>query len=170
MPKLHLEGRRILVVEDNFLIALDLVQTLASARADVIGPLPTANASISEVKRRSVDGALIDLGLRDERADKLLEYLSSRAIPFVISSAYDADTMPRYRAVFVEKPAPSGEVIRRLADTMMEAGRGLNGQLAGSQARLLRPALRREHSMTGPKNDLKQLQGPSLLGARQSAY
>ena len=84
MPKLHLEGRRILVVEDNFLIALDLVQTLASARADVVGPLPTAIAAISQVKRRSVDGAVIDLGLRDERADKLLEYLSSRAIPFVI--------------------------------------------------------------------------------------
>ncbi len=101
MPKLYLEGRRILVVEDNFLIALDLVQSLIGARAGVVGPVATASAAISLVQRCSVDGAVIDLGLRGERADELLGYLSSQAIPFVISSAYDAHTIPRYRAVFV---------------------------------------------------------------------
>ena len=108
-----------LVVEDEFLIAMDLEVLLERHGWRVLGPA----ASVAEALRLLDDGsapdvALLDVNLRGELVAPVAEALGKRGVPFVLASAYDRlDRMAEALAgaANVGKPIDEGRLLAALA-------------------------------------------------------
>ncbi len=84
----ELSGRRILVVEDEMLVAIDYCQHLAEAGAEIVGPFTSVSQAMKTVDTADVDFAVLDYALADETSDPLQVALERRHIPFVVITAY----------------------------------------------------------------------------------
>jgi two-component SAPR family response regulator len=114
MPQANIfGGRRILVVEDDYLIVADLVQELEASGAHVIGPIPTLEMALEKLEQMpDIAGAILDINLHGEMVFPLAEDLQRRNIPFVFASAYERKVIPaEWRDVpLVQKPADLDEI------------------------------------------------------------
>lgn len=94
-PPIDLSGRRVLVVEDEYLLADEVCRELTVAGAQVIGPAATV-ASALELLRTSArpDAAIIDVNLGGEPVFPVADVLRARNVPFVFSTGYDDWALP----------------------------------------------------------------------------
>lgn len=83
-----LAGRRVLVVEDEIMIAVDYCEGLMAAGAEIVGPYPAAAQALKSVDTAKIDVAVLDYALADETSDPLQTALERRGIPFVVISGY----------------------------------------------------------------------------------
>ena len=96
MAEQPLRGVRILVAEDEYLLAEDLVHWLAGAGATVLGPVSTVGDAIRLLgAERQIDGAVLDINLCGERAFEVADVLESLAIPFIFATGYEHASLPR---------------------------------------------------------------------------
>ena len=93
---------RILVVEDMFLVALDLADRLTDSGYDVIGPASTVKQALDRIDGAELDGALLDVNLDGERSFPVAEFLAARGIPFVFLTGYDSPAV--FPAEFQQSP------------------------------------------------------------------
>jgi len=115
----------ILVVEDEFLVAMQIEAVLRGAGWSVIGPAGTLAKAVSIAQTATCDGAVLDVNLRGERVDEVATILSGRGIPFVFASGYGRENLPaafRDSAAFLAKPFSD--------QTLVQAVRALLGQKA----------------------------------------
>jgi CheY-like chemotaxis protein len=101
----RLDGKRVLVVEDEMLIAMMVEDMLARLGASVVGPASTLSEALEMANSASFDVALLDVNLRNERVDPVVELLEQRRIPVVLATGYgpvNAD-LPT-GATVIEKP------------------------------------------------------------------
>jgi DNA-binding NtrC family response regulator len=106
---------RILVAEDESLIALQLEDVLRELGFEVVGPVATVRDVVSSVERGNLEGALLDVNLRGEAVLCVLPRLKERNLPFIITSGYDAASLfpPEFRDVpRVVKPFDEDELKR----------------------------------------------------------
>jgi DNA-binding NtrC family response regulator len=111
-----LEGARVLVVEDEYFIADDLVRALDAAGGKAVGPAGSIAQARALLKEQAVDAAILDLNLHGEMAFPLVQELSSRGLPCVIMSGYSPESLPdSVRHVpSLEKPVDYESVVRSL--------------------------------------------------------
>ncbi len=114
-----LAGRRILVVEDDFLIAETLAEVLAAAGALVAGPVGTAgeaHAALAE-PGSALDAAVLDIDLHGQKSYAVADAMIRRGIPFVLTTGYDANAVDAaYRHhPRCEKPVTSRAILAALA-------------------------------------------------------
>ena len=112
-----LRGRRILVVEDEYMMADDLQYDLEQAGAQVIGPVPSvADALRLLATQEAIDGAILDVNLRGEKAYPVADVLRERGIPFVLATGYEQWALPEaYKDVpRCEKPVDLRHLARML--------------------------------------------------------
>ncbi|WP_375450719.1 response regulator [uncultured Devosia sp.] len=83
-----IEGRRVLVVEDEMIIVLLIEQTLLDLRAQVIGPAAWLNAALQLAKDEPIDAAILDINIRGGDSYGVADILAERGIPFVLCSGY----------------------------------------------------------------------------------
>ena len=83
MSPTHLSGRRILLVEDEFLIGLEIADALEGAGADVSGPHMTLAAAEQAAREEEADVAILDIDLRGEEVFPAAQQLRERGIPFL---------------------------------------------------------------------------------------
>ncbi|AEH90886.1 MULTISPECIES: response regulator [Mesorhizobium] len=88
-----LSGLRVLVVEDAFLLALDLSDELKTAGCDVVGPAPSVQQALEQIDGVKLDGAVLDVNLHGERSFPIAEHLATRGVPFVFLTGYDSATV-----------------------------------------------------------------------------
>ncbi len=82
-------GCRVLVVEDELLIALDLSQILKELGCGVVGPAGSVDKAFALLETRRPDLALLDEDLRGQPVTPVAETLRRQRIPFAILSGYD---------------------------------------------------------------------------------
>ena len=82
-----LDGRRILVVEDDAMIALDLQEALRDSGATVVGPAGTPAEALAAIEDGKVDCALLDIKLGDEDVSAIAEVLERLAVPIIFVTA-----------------------------------------------------------------------------------
>ena len=107
MPERTLRDCRILVAEDEYMLAAELRYELAEAGAIVIGPAPTVVAATALVEAEThLDGAILDLNLGGEMVYPLAELLIERDVSLIFTTGYDATAIPdRFRSIVrCEKP------------------------------------------------------------------
>lgn len=115
-----LEGCRILVVEDEYLLAEELRLELEDAGADVIGPFGTVGEAAGVIRDEpTLDGAVLDVNLHGEMVFEVADLLAARDVPFVFATGYDASMIPgRFDSTArCEKPID----VRRLRDAIGRA-------------------------------------------------
>jgi two-component system, response regulator PdtaR len=78
----------VLVVEDEFLIAMDLELLLRRHGWRVLGPATTLAEALRLLADRTPDVALLDVNLQGELVTPVAEQLRARGVPFVVVSAY----------------------------------------------------------------------------------
>ncbi|GAB0117091.1 response regulator [Acidisoma sp. 7E03] len=119
-----LAGRRILVVEDEYFVAMDASQALREVGAEVVGPCRTEQAAIRELEQGAPDGALVDVHLGPTPSFALAEALKNRGIPFVFITGFDPDRIPgRFAGVDrLSKPISPRKVIEALARVVASRG------------------------------------------------
>ena len=83
-----LRGRRILVVEDDPLIAMEIVDVLAGGGAELVGPAPTVRAALAALAEGRPEVAVLDLNLRGECSMPVAAALREAGVPFVLASGY----------------------------------------------------------------------------------
>ena len=83
------DGRLVLVVEDEFLIAMDLELLLRRHGWRVLGPAATVAGALRLLRGGAPDVALLDVNLRGEPVTPVAEALRARGVPFVLASAHD---------------------------------------------------------------------------------
>jgi DNA-binding response OmpR family regulator len=107
MGDLNLSGRRILIVEDEYLLADDLRNALAGAGAEVLGPVPSVgDAEVLLASSGEIDAAVLDINLRGEPVFPFADTLRERGVPFAFATGYDRSAVPERFADTprVEKP------------------------------------------------------------------
>ena len=82
--------KRILVVEDEMLIALDTLDVLTGAGYVAIGPATSLTAAVAKAETEALDGAVIDVNLGGSYVWPAAEVLAARRIPFVIATGFGA--------------------------------------------------------------------------------
>ena len=118
------EGRRILVVEDEALVALQLQQDLESDGHHVVGPARCLEDGISLALNEDIDAALVDVSLGRDTSAPIADQLLARNIPFAFATGYsDSSMLPeRLRSVpRLSKPYALDEV-RRLLRSLVATG------------------------------------------------
>ncbi len=88
-PQPRPDGRLVLVVEDEFLIAMDLELLLQEHGWRVLGPAATVAEALRLLQGETPDVALLDINLQGELVTPVAEELRARGVPFVLASAYD---------------------------------------------------------------------------------
>ncbi len=84
----ELSGRKVLVVEDEMLVAIDYCQHLTEAGAEIVGPFTSVSQAQKSVDTADVDFAVLDYALADQTSDPLQAALERRHIPFVVVTGY----------------------------------------------------------------------------------
>jgi two-component SAPR family response regulator len=108
---------RIMVVEDEFLIAIRIEALLARAGIEVVGPVGTVEEGLSLAGETPLDGAVLDVNLRGQRVDPVASVLIARNVPFLFVSGYERDVLPpAFReAVMISKPFRDGDLLKALS-------------------------------------------------------
>jgi CheY-like chemotaxis protein len=112
-----LQGRLILVVEDDFLIGYDFATSLEGLGAKVLGPVGSVDDALDLLLETvKVDAAVLDLNLGGELSYPVADALAERGIPFVFTTGYDkAKIAARFSAVtHCEKPVDISKVVQAL--------------------------------------------------------
>lgn len=102
-----LEAVKVLVAEDEFLIAADLESMLRKLGASEVRIELSIDAALAGLRERLPDCAVLDIGLREETPEKIADLLLQHRVPFIFATGYDnASPLPdRLRAVpLVRKP------------------------------------------------------------------
>ena len=100
-----LADKRILLVEDEVLIAEMVVDMLAALGATVIGPATSLEAGLSLAGSESIDAAVLDINLRGERIDPIADLLHARGIAVLFATGYGiAPGVDRRDAPVIDKP------------------------------------------------------------------
>lgn len=110
--KRALEGRRILIAEPDAAVAAGISEMLDSSGCEVVGPATTAQASMTFLRRKRIDGAIVGFHLIDRNAHPVMDELSLRRIPYLLTSALAApDLLMHWRPyVFLRTPLMLAEV------------------------------------------------------------
>jgi len=86
-------GSRILLVEDEALVAMMIQDFLTECGHSVIGPISRASEALLAAKAGEFDSAILDINLGDGMAYPVADILSARGAPFVFVTGYEADTV-----------------------------------------------------------------------------
>jgi DNA-binding response OmpR family regulator len=112
MPK-----KRVLVVEDQFEIGLDIHSVLSDAGFDVVGPMMTIEDATAAVENGAIDAAVLDANLNGRNVGPLAAKLKELEIPFVVVSGYTAPCLPLevIGAPLITKPYQAAALVDAVA-------------------------------------------------------
>lgn len=107
MPDHSLRDCRVLVVEDEYMLADELQFELEDAGARVIGPVGSVAGALDLIgSEAQLDGAILDVNLGGDMVFPVADLLLGRGVPIVFTTGYDQSAIPsRYSEVVrCEKP------------------------------------------------------------------
>lgn len=114
-------GRRILVVEDEYLVAEYIAAILEDLGYEVVGPVPTIPEAINAIASEKLDAVLLDASLGGTSSAPIATELATRGLPFVVVTGYGnlkLATAALQAAPRVNKPFTSADIASILAKTV----------------------------------------------------
>lgn len=119
-----LAGKRILVLEDEMLIALDMEEGLRAAGCDVAGPYSNLADGMAAADTQPLDAALLDINVRGGRSFDIARRLEERGVPFLFLSGYRANALEGVSGSWqiLEKPVQLDRLLSRLRQLLRDGG------------------------------------------------
>lgn len=96
MPEMcaRLDGLRVLIVEDELLIAMELEDLLGRLGCRVVEAAPTIGRALRAVERQQPDVAVLDVNLHGEQVTPVAAALREQGVPFVLVTGYGRERLP----------------------------------------------------------------------------
>ena len=114
-----LTGKRILVVEDEALIAVMVEDMLTDMGSVVVGPAATIEQALALARTEDIDGAVLDVNVRGERIDPVADALTARGVPMLFATGYgEVRLASGNAATVIDKPYTQEKLARGLAAAM----------------------------------------------------
>lgn len=112
-----LAGLHVLVVEDNYFIAIEMCRALRAAGAEIVGPARDLETGVAAIRDERIDCAVLDINLHGLMAFQLATQLRARDIPAIFATGYDASVLPDELAdaILLEKPVDMTALCRAIA-------------------------------------------------------
>lgn len=116
---------KILIVEDEFLIALHLADLLVEMGYRIAGPVDNLDEAIVFARDEEIDFAILDINLAGTRSFPVADVLKQRGIPFLFESGYGSDGLvDGYRHITtLAKPYAPQELERAIAASFATSSR-----------------------------------------------
>ena len=124
-----LKGVRVLVVEDEYLVAILIDEILESAGCVVIGPIPRLPEALDAAHHDNCDAAVLDVNLAGERINPVADALSERNVPFLFVTGYGASALP---SEYAERPRLCKPF--RMAELLGALASVVNSPIQGARA------------------------------------
>jgi len=123
---------RVLIVEDEVLVAMDLAGVLQRHGYVVVGLAGSVTEALALVRKEEFDIALLDVNLGSKTVEPVANRLAERAIPFGLVTAYPSHILPQSlrRRPCITKPFGTTAVTRLAAHLVDEA----NGKATTKEA------------------------------------
>ena len=117
MTNVSLAGVRVLVVEDEMMVAMLLEDMLSDIGCTPVGPAGRMESALRLIEQAGFDIAILDVNLNGVETYPIADALAARAIPFVFASGYSADALRKeYRRILcLQKPFHERELEQTLA-------------------------------------------------------
>ena len=118
-----LQALRVLIVEDEMLVAMELEEALKSCGCLVIGPASRIRHALQLAREAEIDAAVLDVNVAGEKVFPVAEVLARRGVPFVFATGYGASGIDDvYRnSPILQKPYPEAALAAALADALSRA-------------------------------------------------
>lgn len=107
---------RILVVEDDVFIAMDVEHMVGACGCEPVGPVSNVEAGLAAVRRSALDGAVLDVNLGDERVWPVADLLREHGVPLILATGYSTAEVPdRFKECdILHKPLNEGALFAAL--------------------------------------------------------
>ena len=121
----NLLGLRVLVVEDEYMIAQMIAEILERAGCVVIGPESDLDAALHAVRHKKIDGVLLDINLGGTLIFPLADQLDANKVPYLFVTGYGPYTVPdRFRNhPLIAKPFMPHVLLQTLQDVAAKGDR-----------------------------------------------
>jgi len=118
-----LEGKRVLILEDDFYLATDEKALLEQAGAAVVGPFGSAYRPSELSKAGQIDAAVVDINMGNGPTFDCAQALADRGVPFLFVTGYDAGIVPSQlsRIGRIEKPIRERDFVAAVAALLRDA-------------------------------------------------
>lgn len=117
----NLQGKRVLIVEDEMLIAIEIESSLTQYGCHIVGPAQSIEIAESLINSTQVDVAILDVNLNGQLVAPVIENLRTKNISFLLLTGYDIPNLPlsieNYHVV--QKPFTSDSLINSLLLTLL---------------------------------------------------
>ena len=116
MPVDKQERTRILIVEDDPMLALDLEELIADAGFKVAAIAGKLEKALALIESGGFDAAIVDANLGGVSASPLASALTARGLPFIVLSGYSSEQLQGAfpGALFLQKPCRPAQLIQAL--------------------------------------------------------
>jgi CheY-like chemotaxis protein len=143
-------GLRVLLVEDESIIAMLLEDVLQQLGHQVVGPAARVSKAMELAEHEALDVAILDVNLNGQKVYPVAAVLAARGIPFVFASGYGRDSLP---APYGDRPTlikpfqwRDLEMVLAQVQREKETASTAAGKSSPSSSRSVRPSRRRKHS------------------------
>jgi CheY-like chemotaxis protein len=121
IPEPVLVGKRVLIVEDETLVAMLIEGLLEECECSVVGPCNTFEKALEAARTETFDLAVLDVNLRGKMVYPVAELLSERHIPFLFPSGYgDGAIPPGHDAWRVcAKPFKGNDLVKMMSEALL---------------------------------------------------
>ena len=109
-------GRRILLVEDEAVIAFAVEDMLTDLGFEVLGPAFRLDEAVELAASAAVDAAILDVNLNNQRSYAVADELKRRGVPFLFATGYGAAGIPEQwrRWPVIQKPFQLKTLVKAL--------------------------------------------------------
>jgi CheY-like chemotaxis protein len=119
-PRVGRAGWRVLIVEDEAVIAGLIETILGEAGYSIVGPVATLERALATIARERLDAALLDVRINGHDAYAVADVLMGRGIPFIFVSGFTRKQMPPgYRhCAYIAKPFTPDAILALLEEVV----------------------------------------------------
>jgi DNA-binding response OmpR family regulator len=117
-----LAGRRVLIIEDETMVAMMIEDVLAELGCTYTGPFGSIDAAMRAIEIESFDIALLDINLNGETSYPIARHLDRIGTPFVFISGYEKPDNAEWRYLYITKPFKIGGLEAAMVRALSRAG------------------------------------------------
>ena len=113
--RISISGNRVMIVEDEALVAMVVTESLTSLGCSVVGPFSRCSDALAAIEADEIDAAILDVNLDGEMVYPLAELLTERGVPFIFVTGYGAESIDeRFTHIPVIQKPVERHVLQRI--------------------------------------------------------